>query len=110
MNLNLLTKIDELKKEIKDSEEYKEYIKAKLNMESDEKAMILSYKKDQAIFEYEEIIRFNSKNSKEALAQLKKINKIKEELLKLDSVKIYLDKEKELNKIIDLINEEIFNA
>lgn len=110
MNLNLLTKIEELKEEIYESEEYLDYKKAKKDMENDELAMVLSYKKDQAIFEYEEVIRFSSKNSKEALEALKKINKAKEELLKIPSVQIYLEKEKKLNEIIDYINKEIFDA
>lgn len=62
MNLTLLEKIDKLNKDILESQEYKEYIDSKNQLESDEEAIKLTLKKDKLIMEYEDNLKFSSKN------------------------------------------------
>ena len=62
MNLTLLEKIDKLNKDILESQEYKEYIDSKNKLESDEEAIKLTLKKDKLIMEYEDNLKFSSRN------------------------------------------------
>ncbi len=109
MNLTLLEKIDKLNKDILDSEEYKEYIDSKNKLENDTQAIKLTLKKDKLIMEYEDNLKFSSRNDPLNLKIQKEIKETLNELNSLEVVKNYKEKESKINEIIDLINKEIFD-
>ncbi len=109
MNLTLLEKIDKLNKDILDSQEYKEYIDSKNKLESDEEAIRLTLKKDKLIMEYEDNLKFSSRNDSMNLKIQKEIKEVVDTLNSLEVVKNYKEKESKINEIIDLINKEIFD-
>ncbi len=109
MNLTLLEKIDKLNKDIKNSDEYKNYINAKEALENDEEAIKLTLKKDKLIMEYEDNLKFSSRNDPMNLKIQLEIKETLNELNKLEVVKNYKEKENVINEIIELINKEIFS-
>ncbi len=109
MNLTLLEKIDKLNKDILESQEYKEYIDSKNKLESDEEAIKLTLKKDKLIMEYEDNLKFSSKNDPINLKIQKEIKEVVDTLNSLEVVQNYKEKESKINEIIDLINKEIFD-
>lgn len=109
MNLTLLEKIDKLNKDILESQEYKEYIDSKNQLESDEEAIKLTLKKDKLIMEYEDNLKFSSKNDPINLKIQKEIKEVVDTLNSLEVVRNYKEKESKINEIIDLINKEIFD-
>ncbi len=109
MNLTLLEKIDKLNKDILESQEYKEYIDSKNQLESDEEAIKLTLKKDKLIMEYEDNLKFSSKNDPLNLKIQKEIKEVVDTLNSLEVVRNYKEKESKINEIIDLINKEIFD-
>ena len=109
MNLTLLEKIDKLNKDILESQEYKEYIDSKNKLESDEEAIKLTLKKDKLIMEYEDNLKFSSRNDPINLKIQKEIKEVVDTLNSLEVVKNYKEKESKINEIIDLINKEIFD-
>ena len=109
MNLILLEKIDKLNKDILESQEYKEYIDSKNKLESDEEAIKLTLKKDKLIMEYEDNLKFSSRNDLINLKIQKEIKEVVNTLNSLEVVKNYKEKESKINEIIDLINKEIFD-
>lgn len=109
MNLTLLEKIDKLNKDILESQEYKEYIDSKNKLESDEEAIKLTLKKDKLIMEYEDNLKFSSKNDPINLKIQKEIKEVVDTLNSLEVVRNYKEKESKINEIIDLINKEIFD-
>ncbi len=109
MNLTLLEKIDKLNKDILESQEYKEYIDSKNKLESDEEAIKLTLKKDKLIMEYEDNLKFSSRNDPINLKIQKEIKEVVDTLNSLEVVRNYKEKESKINEIIDLINKEIFD-
>ena len=109
MNLTLLEKIDKLNKDILESQEYKEYIDSKNQLESDEEAIKLTLKKDKLIMEYEDNLKFSSRNDPVNLKIQKEIKEVVDTLNSLEVVRNYKEKESKINEIIDLINKEIFD-
>ena len=109
MNLILLEKIDKLNKDILESQEYKEYIDSKNKLESDEEAIKLTLKKDKLIMEYEDNLKFSSRNDPINLKIQKEIKEVVDTLNSLEVVRNYKEKESKINEIIDLINKEIFD-
>ena len=109
MNLTLLEKIDKLNKDILESQEYKEYIDSKNKLESDEEAIKLTLKKDKLIMEYEDNLKFSSRNDSINLKIQKEIKEVVDTLNSLEVVRNYKEKESKINEIIDLINKEIFD-
>lgn len=109
MNLTLLEKIDKLNKDILESQEYKEYIDSKNKLESDEEAIKLTLKKDKLIMEYEDNLKFSSRNDPINLKIQKEIKEVIDTLNSLEVVRNYKEKESKINEIIDLINKEIFD-
>lgn len=109
MNLTLLEKIDKLNKDILESQEYKEYIDSKNQLESDEEAIKLTLKKDKLIMEYEDNLKFSSRNDPINLKIQKEIKEVVDTLNSLEVVRNYKEKESKINEIIDLINKEIFD-
>ena len=109
MNLTLLEKIDKLNKYILESQEYKEYIDSKNQLESDEEAIKLTLKKDKLIMEYEDNLKFSSRNDPINLKIQKEIKEVVDTLNSLEVVRNYKEKESKINEIIDLINKEIFD-
>lgn len=109
MNLTLLEKIEKLNKDILDSQEYKEYIDSKNKLESNEEAIKLTLKKDKLIMEYEDNLKFSSRNDLVNLKLQKEIKEVIDTLNSLEVVKDYKEKESKINEIIDLINKEIFD-
>lgn len=109
MNLTLLEKIEKLNKDILDSQEYKDYIDSKNKLESNEEAIRLTLKKDKLIMEYEDNLKFSSRNDSINLKLQKEIKEVVDTLNSLEVVKDYKEKESKINEIIDLINKEIFD-
>lgn len=109
MNLTLLEKIDKLNKDILESNEYKEYIDSKNKLENNEEAIKLTLKKDKLIMEYEDNLKFSSRNDPTSLKIQTEIKETIDKLNSLEVVKNYKEKEDKINEIIDLINKEIFD-
>lgn len=108
MDLELIEKIDKLNNDIKNSKEYKEFLKAKNDLENNEDAIRLSIKKDNLIMDLESLIKLNQRNSSEYLKTQMEIKEINDSIKNLEVSKIYKEKENKLNEIIEYINKEIF--
>ncbi len=108
MNLILLEKINKLNCDIQNSNEYKEYIIAKEELEKDESVIKLFIKKEKLIMEYEDNLKYLDRNDPKNISLQIEIKKVIDELNELEIVKNYKEKEKKINEIIDLINESVF--
>lgn len=108
MNLNLLEEIDTLIDLIKKDKRYKDYIFYKDLIENDETLIKLVIKKDSLIEEITSLRKYDKNNIKKELELLKKLKDIKNEIDSLKIVKEYKEKESEYNKLIDLINKNLF--
>lgn len=108
MNLNLLEEIDTLIDLIKKDKRYKDYIFYKDLIENDETLIKLVIKKDNLIEEITSLRKYDKNNIKKELELLKKLKDIKNEIDSLKIVKEYKEKESEYNKLIDLINKNLF--
>ena len=109
MNQNLLEKTLLLKSEIENHEDVKKLKEIDEKINNDEEVMKLCYKKDVAVTNYEDAIRYFGENSDEALKAQKALYQAKLELDENDLVKQYNLQFKKVRKIYDKINEEIFN-
>lgn len=110
MNLELLNKIDSLKKDVKESNEFKNLEIATKEMENDEEIQLLCYKKDMIILEYEDASKIYDKNSSELLNIKKKLADIMNEINSKEKVIKYNKALNEYNKILEYINKEIFGV
>ncbi len=108
MNLKLLDEIENLVNLIKKDKRYKDYILYKNLIENDETLIKLVIKKEKLIDELTSLRKYDKNNIKKELELLKNIKNIKEEIDSLTTVKEYKKKEKEYNKLIDLINKNLF--
>ena len=66
-------------------------------------------KKDKLIMEYEDNLKFSSRNDPINLKIQKEIKEVVDTLNSLEVVRNYKEKESKINEIIDLINKEIFD-
>ncbi len=110
MNLELLNKIDKLKEDVKESNEYKNLEIATKEMENDEEIQLLCYKKDMIILEYEDATKIYKKNSEELLDIQKKLANIMEVINSKEKVIQYNNALNEYNKLLEYINKEVFGV
>lgn len=103
--LNLSLK---LKNALKDDLRIIELLQAEKEMEEDDEAKILSYKKDCAADEYNDMLRLFPKDSLEVKTAQMKLHETKKKLEELPCVRKYLEKFKEVRKLYDEINSALF--
>lgn len=82
---------------------------AEAEMENDNDAKILSYKMDCAVNDYNEMIRLFGLNSKETRRAQKVLYEAKKQLEELPSVRLYLEKYKDVRSLYEEINKTLFN-
>lgn len=110
MNEDLLEKLSLLKNEILNSVEYQEFIKIEKTLISNEEVMVLSYKKDMALLEYEDGLKHYSKNSKELINLSKNLAEATYLLNNHPLVKEYKSKLDCLNKLYLEIENIIYKG
>lgn len=98
MELALIEKILELKDLIKNSSKYISLYSKEKELENNKEAILLSYKKDLAIMDYEDNLKHFDKNSKEVLQSKEKLSKA---IFKLNDLKIT----KEYKSLLENFNE-----
>lgn len=109
MNEKLADSLVNLKQEIENSEEMKKLRILDKELNEDETAMKLAYKKDMLAIQYEDAIKHFGENSKEANLAQKELYQAKLELDNNETVKRYMEQYKIVRKMYDKINEELFN-
>ena len=108
MDSRLIIELENLKDDIKNSEEYKEFLIKEKELENNEEVQLLSYKKEMAIVEYEDSLKHFAENSDEVK---KAKNKLNQAITLLNSHKIVIEYNKALTKLNILLSEverEIF--
>lgn len=109
MTQTLIELIDKLNEAIKEDKRVKVLNELDSKLNSDEEVMALAYKKDMALLEFEDALKHFGENSKEAVEAQKRLYEAKLNLDLNPLVKEYNMAFKEVRKIYDLINKEIFN-
>lgn len=109
MNKELLDIIDKIKEEIKNTNEYKIFLKCEEELNNSDEVKLLSYKKDMMIVEYEDALKHYNKNSKEVLLKEENLSKSIYNLNNHEIVKRYNEALNNLNKLYDKINKEIID-
>lgn len=110
MNEELLNQISILKENIVNSDEYRNLLKAEKEMEQSNEVMILSYKKDMAIVDYEDALKHYSRNSIEVLKAEKILSETAYNLNQHPLVKSYKENLDKLNQLYEEIDKIIFNG
>ncbi|MBQ9266200.1 MAG: YlbF family regulator [Bacilli bacterium] len=108
MDSRLIIELENLKDDIKNSEEYKEFLIKEKELENNEEVQILSYKKEMAIVEYEDSLKHFAENSDEVKTAKNKLNQA---ISLLNSHKIVIEYNNALTKLNILLSEverEIF--
>ena len=108
MNEKLLNDSIELRNKVLNSEEYKNVDSKNKEMESSDEVKILSYKKDMAIMNYEDTLKYYDKNSIEVINAEKDMAKAIYNLNNHPLVKEYNKAFAELAAIYKNINLELF--
>ena len=103
-----LKKAYELKESILKDERYLLLLEKEKEMEEDEEVERLSYLKDVANQEYNDILRFFDKESKEAKDAQKKLYDTKRELENHPKVIAYLHAYSIVRNLLDKVNEILF--
>jgi cell fate (sporulation/competence/biofilm development) regulator YlbF (YheA/YmcA/DUF963 family) len=109
MNEKTLNDLFELKKTIIESSEYKKVLSLNALLENSDEVKILSYKKDMAILDYEDVSKHFPKNSLEVLEKEKALAKAIYNLNNHDLVKKYNKAFEELSLIYERINSSLFS-
>ncbi|MDY4936779.1 MAG: YlbF family regulator [Candidatus Onthovivens sp.] len=99
MDEKLVEKLSLLKTAIINSKEYQEFIEIEKKLTSNEEVMVLSYKKDMALVEYEDGLKHYSKNSQELININKNLAEATYNLNNHPLVKEYKKKLDALNKL-----------
>lgn len=110
MNEELLNQISILKENIVNSDEYINLLKAEKEMEQSNEVMILSYKKDMAIVDYEDALKHYSRNSIEVLKAEKILSETAYNLNQHPLVKSYKENLDKLNQLYEEIDKIIFTG
>lgn len=110
MNEELLNQISILKENIVNSDEYRNLLKAEKEMEQSNEVMILSYKKDMAIVDYEDALKRYSRNSIEVLKAEKILSATAYNLNQHPLVKSYKENLDKLNQLYEEIDKIIFTG
>ena len=108
MDLELIEKIDILKEEVKNTLEYKNFYEIKEKLENSEEVALLSYKKDQAILEYQSALRHYGENHEITLKKSKEMSEAIYNLANNELVKKYNVALNEYNKLLKEIDSLIF--
>lgn len=108
MNQEIYDILMQLKTLLNDDSRIKHLIKANENLENSDEAKILSFKMDNALREYNDILKIYPLESDEAKKYQHNLFLAKKELDKLDVVKRYNKAYKEVRELYKYINEEIF--
>lgn len=108
MEEKTLNKAYELKESIIKDERYLNLLKKEKEMEEDEEVERLSYLKDQANNEYNDILRFFKPESNEAKNAQKKLYETKKELESHPKVIAYLKAYQELRQLLEEVNDILF--
>lgn len=109
MNEILLKKLTLLKTEIETHPDVNKLNELDKLLNESEQVMKLAYRKDVALTQYEDAVRYFGENSSEALKAQKALYQAKLELDENSLVKEYNNQYKKVKKLYDKINEEIFN-
>ena len=108
MDAKLIIELENLKDDIKNSNEYKEFLEAEKELENNEEVQVLSYKKEMAIVDYEDALKhFNEKSEEVKRAKMR----LNEAITLLNSHEITIKYNKALTKLNILLSEiqkEIF--
>lgn len=110
MELELLDLVLNLKEEIKNSQEYKDLIISEEKMSKSEEVMVLSYRKDMSLMNYEDGLKHFPKNSQELLNLEKNLAESTYNLNNHPLVKDYKDKLDKLNLLYKEVEEIIFKG
>lgn len=110
MDSELLFKLNELRELIENTNEYKELLLAEEKMSTNEEVMLLAYKKDMALVEYEDSLKHYSKNSKEVLFLSENLAKAVYNLNNHEDVLNYKNKLDQLNLLYSEIEEVILKG
>lgn len=109
MNIKLLDDSIILKDCIKNSKEYLTLLEKNKALENSDEVKILSYKKDMAILSYEDALKHYDKNSIEVLKEEKAMSAAIYNLNNHPLVKEYNLAFRDVNKIYQKINNELFS-
>jgi cell fate (sporulation/competence/biofilm development) regulator YlbF (YheA/YmcA/DUF963 family) len=110
MNETFLNKLYELKDAIKNDECIMRLEEVEKQMENDPEVMRLTYLKDVANEEYNQILRFHNDDDLEAVEARKKLAASKEELYSHPLVKEYLKLYQEVREIYEEMNKILFSG
>lgn len=110
MELSLIEKILELKDLIKHSSIYVNLYSKEKNLENSEDAILLSYKKDLAIMDYEDNLKHFGKNSKEIFKSKEYLSSIINDLNNLEVVKEYKSSLDEFNNLMIMVEKVLFRG
>lgn len=108
MNEILENKVQALKEEIHNSEEYKKLVELNKLIESNEEVMKLAYLKDMASVKYEDSLKHFKEDSIEVKEAQKELHKAKLNLDNHPLVKQYNEQFLIVRGIYDNINKELF--
>ena len=96
--------------DIVNADEYRNLLKAEKEMEQSNEVMILSYKKDMAIVDYEDALKHYSRNSIEVLKAEKILSETAYNLNQHPLVKSYKENLDKLNQLYEEIDKIIFTG
>ncbi len=108
MDSKLLIELENLKDDIKNSLEYKEYLSAEKELEDSEEVQLLSYKKEMAIVDYEDSLKHFKEDSLEVKKAKEKLNEAISLLNSHEIVVKYNNALTKLNILMSEIEKEIF--
>lgn len=109
MNLNVLNETNAIIDLIKNSGEYKEFLFYKEKIENNDEIIKNVIKRDSYINELADLKRFDKDNIKKEIEIKKTIKKYEDAIFSFEDVKIYKEKEANINEIIDFLNDNLFN-
>ena len=109
MDDSLLDSLEKLKEAINNDPRLLRLNELDKKLNNDEEVMKLAYQKDMALVSYEDSLKHFSKDSKEVNEALKRLHKAKLSLDNHPLVQEYNSAYKEVRKIYDKINQELFD-
>lgn len=109
MDDSLLASLEKLKDAINSDPRVLRLNELNKKLNEDEEVMKLAYKKDMALVSYEDSLKHFSKDSKEVNEALKRLHEAKLSLDNHPLVKEYNEAYKEVRKMYDKINQELFD-
>lgn len=110
MEQELINSLFELKDEIYETSEYKNYILLEHDLENNDEVAILSYKKDIAIMNYEDTLKHFKKGTEEEKKSFVEMKKSIDALNEHEVVKKYNEALTKLNLLMSEIEKKIFEG